>query len=254
MNDSSHTRLQLLFDAALHSYEKQTGFKLIDHPLSTQLENCHTVDYIMEILQFQARAFSRFREDDGKSMSSLKRVIHVLHALSTSTALGEGVGLVRLMQSSCFQFPMPLLQAFPSAKPIFAAFGILLAVRLPTPDILLMTTHIHVYQTIKDSNSSYDAIINLLETIEHFLGRLDIYIGLPLTADMRKIVVQIMVEVLSTIALVTSQIKQRRPCECIRATYYASFERPRCSETGEENSGGKSSRVCATETRSIDPR
>ena len=87
-----------------------------------------------------------------------------------------------------------------------------------------MMTHAHFYQAIKDRNSSCDAIINLLETIEHFLGRLDIYIGLPLTGDMGKVVVQIMVELLSTIALVTRQIKQNRPCECVHTTYYASFE------------------------------
>ena len=74
-----------------------------------------------------------------------------------------------------------------------------------------------MYQAIKDGNSSYDTLINIMETIEHFLGRLDIYIGMPLTGDMGKILVKIMVELLSTIALVTSQIKQSRPCECVPA-------------------------------------
>ena len=96
MNHSSNTRLQLLFNAALQSYEKQTGFKLIDHPLARQLEVCHTVDSIMDVLQHQARTDTGFREDDGKIMGSLKQVVHVLHALSTSTTLGEGIGLVRL--------------------------------------------------------------------------------------------------------------------------------------------------------------
>lgn len=100
MNDPSGTRLQLLFDAALQSYEKQTGLKLIDHPLAMKLEKCHTVDSVMDILQHQARAVTEFREDDGKIMGSLKRVVHVLHALSTSTTLGEGIGLVRLAQFS----------------------------------------------------------------------------------------------------------------------------------------------------------
>ena len=96
MNDSSSTRLQLLFDAALQTYENQTGFKLIDHPLARQLENCHTVESVMDVLQHQAWANTGFREDDGKIMGSLKQVVHVLHALSTSTILGEGIGLVRL--------------------------------------------------------------------------------------------------------------------------------------------------------------
>ena len=97
MNDSSGARLQLLFDTALQSYEKQTGFKLIDHPLAKQLESCHAVDSVVDILRHQARAFLRFGEDDSKIMRSLRRVVHVLHALSTGTTLGEGIGLVRRM-------------------------------------------------------------------------------------------------------------------------------------------------------------
>ena len=92
MGGSSGPGLQLLFDAALQSYEKQTRFKLVDHALVLALENCHTVDAIMDILQNQAPAFTGFRGDDGKLMRSLKQVVHVLHALSTSTILGECIG------------------------------------------------------------------------------------------------------------------------------------------------------------------
>ena len=94
MTDTSGSRLQVLFDTALQSYEKQTGMKLIDHPLATQLENCHSVDSILDVLQQQARAFTQCRGDNGKVMKSVRRAVHVLHALSSSTTLGEGVGLV----------------------------------------------------------------------------------------------------------------------------------------------------------------
>jgi hypothetical protein len=97
MNDTSGSHLQSLFDAALESYEKQTGIKLADHPLARQLENCHSVDSIMDALQQQAQAFTEFRGEDGKVKKSLKRAVHILHALSTSTTLGEGVGLVHRM-------------------------------------------------------------------------------------------------------------------------------------------------------------
>lgn len=99
MSGSSGTKLQLLFDAALQSYEKQTGMKLIDHPLTRQLDNCHSADSVMDVLQQQARAFTEFRGDDGKAMKFLKQTVDVLHALSTSTILGEGIGLVRQMPS-----------------------------------------------------------------------------------------------------------------------------------------------------------
>jgi hypothetical protein len=103
MGDSG-TRLQLLFDTALQSYEKQTGFKLIDHPFARQLDNCHTVESVVDILQRQACALDAFRDKDSKGMKTLKRVVDVLHPLSTTTSLGEGGGLVRLTQFSCSEF------------------------------------------------------------------------------------------------------------------------------------------------------
>jgi hypothetical protein len=72
-----------------------------------------------------------------------------------------------------------------------------------------------VYQAIKDVSASYDALVDIIESIEHFLARLEIYAELPPTPAMAKIIVKIIVELLSTIALVTKQIKQSRPCECI---------------------------------------
>jgi hypothetical protein len=107
MTDTSSSRLELLFDAALESYEKQTGTKLTNHPFARQLENCYTVDDIMDFLQQRARAFSAFRGEDGKVMKSLKQAVHILHSLSTSTTLGEGVGLVR--RTTVLRFPNSLL-------------------------------------------------------------------------------------------------------------------------------------------------
>jgi hypothetical protein len=48
---------------------------------------------------------TEFRGDDGRVMKSLKRAVHVLHALSTSTTLGEGIGLVRQVVLLCILSP-----------------------------------------------------------------------------------------------------------------------------------------------------
>ena len=66
-------------------------------------------------------------------------------------------------------------------------------------------------QAVKDVSTSYDALVDLLEFIEHFMNRLDIYTRVPSTGAMTEIIVKIMVELISTLALVTKQIKQRRP-------------------------------------------
>jgi hypothetical protein len=52
--------------------------------------------------------------------------------------------------------------------------------------------------------------MDLFESLENFLDRLDIYIKTPPTPAMTKIVVKILVELLQTLALATRQIKQGR--------------------------------------------
>ena len=66
---------------------------------------------------------------------------------------------------------------------------------------------------VKGTNDSYDALVDLLESFEHFLIRLDIYTKIPLTVAMTEMVVKILVELLSTLALATKQIKQGKPSE-----------------------------------------
>ena len=73
----------------------------------------------------------------------------------------------------------------------------------------------YMHQAVKDVSTSYDAIVDLLESIEHFINRLDIYTRVPSTAAMTEILVKIMMELISTLALVTKQIKQKRPSKSI---------------------------------------
>ena len=63
-------------------------------------------------------------------------------------------------------------------------------------------------------------MVDLLESIEHFLNRLYIYTKFPLPAAVGEIIVKIMVELLSTIALVTKQVKQRRSRESVITQYF----------------------------------
>jgi hypothetical protein len=74
-----------------------------------------------------------------------------------------------------------------------------------------------MYQAIKGVSASYDALVHLLESIEHFLNPLDILTKFPPSAAMGEIIVKIMAELFSTIALVTKQIKQKQRCESILA-------------------------------------
>jgi hypothetical protein len=74
-----------------------------------------------------------------------------------------------------------------------------------------------VNQAAKGVISSFDALVDLLESIEQFLCRLDIYTRIPSSPAMNEIVAKIMIELLSTLALATRELKQGRSSESIVA-------------------------------------
>src|ERR1700730_7912032 len=63
----------------------------------------------------------------------------------------------------------------------------------------------YMNQAVKDVSTSYDAIIALPDSIKRCINRLDIYTRAPSTGAMTEILVKIMVELISTLALVTKQ-------------------------------------------------
>jgi hypothetical protein len=70
-------------------------------------------------------------------------------------------------------------------------------------------------QVAKGVDDSYDALVDLLEAIEHFLKLLDIYTEVPPTSALDELAVKIMMEVLSTLALATKELKQGRSSESV---------------------------------------
>ena len=91
------SRLQVLFEAALQDYERQTGIPLAKHPLAEQLQNCDSVESVTAVLREQTQAFSEFRGRD-KVMGLLKNAVSVLYKLSATADLGQAIGLVRLWE------------------------------------------------------------------------------------------------------------------------------------------------------------
>jgi hypothetical protein len=70
-------------------------------------------------------------------------------------------------------------------------------------------------QAVKDISSSYDALVDLFASFENFLSRLGVYSGVPPTPVLTNVLVKIMVELLSTLALATKQVKQGRFSEFV---------------------------------------
>ena len=100
-------------------------------------------------------------------------------------------------------------QAFPAAKPIFTAVGVLLLVCIFSntfvPPVIVITL-----QAAKDVRASQDALFGIFECLEAFFQRLEIYTGAALDQKMLETVTKIMVEVLNIIGIATKEIKQGR--------------------------------------------
>ena len=71
-----------------------------------------------------------------------------------------------------------------------------------------------MYQAASRVTSSYDALLDLFECLGNFLKRLEIYTTIPPTPIITNIIIKIMVELLSVLALATKQIKQGRFSKC----------------------------------------
>jgi len=74
-----------------------------------------------------------------------------------------------------------------------------------------------VNQSAKSEISSFDALVNWLESIENFIGRLSVYTDKTLPPAMVEIVVKIMEELITTLALVTKKLKERKRGEFVLA-------------------------------------
>jgi len=93
MSDQSGSpHFRALFESALQDYEQKTKVSLAQHPLAEKLQNIHSVETVVALLQSEARTFGEFQGRD-KVMKSIKNTVLILCKLSAT--LGDAVGLVR---------------------------------------------------------------------------------------------------------------------------------------------------------------
>ncbi len=94
-HQSPSSRFREDFDAALRDYEKTTNITLAKHPIAEQLQNCHSDESTITLLQDQARQFGDFQGSD-RIMKSIKNTVSVLSNLARTTALSDATDSVRL--------------------------------------------------------------------------------------------------------------------------------------------------------------
>ena len=74
---------------------------------------------------------------------------------------------------------------------------------------------------VKGVLDDYDALADLLESIGHFLNRLEIYSKIPPTEGMSEVIVKILVELLSTLASATQETKRGKLSESIASEEFS---------------------------------
>jgi hypothetical protein len=71
----------------------------------------------------------------------------------------------------------------------------------------------HGSQAAKDASASREKLVELFNRIERYFRRLEIYTGITPTTAMTDIIIEIMVEVITILAIATKEVKRGRLSE-----------------------------------------
>ena len=107
-----------------------------------------------------------------------------------------------------------IVQVYPPAGVIFTGIGVLLSVSIFSISWLRRLEH-SLSKATEAVSSSQDALIDVFERIENFFRRLETYVQVPPTPGMTDMIVKIMVEVLSILAIATKEYSQSRASKLI---------------------------------------
>ncbi|KAF7348041.1 hypothetical protein MSAN_01756500 [Mycena sanguinolenta] len=179
--------LQSLWDDAFDVYKDRTGVDLRyeNSDFALRLRGCDSMASVLGTLHDTASRFSGYREGSpkwSKFRQKLEPVITVIALFIDAAA--EGAASVSV----------------PGGKAVFVAFGVLL-------------------KATQGVSEKFDALIDLLESLELFFRQLSIRSDVPLGKESRSIVVEILVEMLKALALATQMMKQNRIKHFVRELF-----------------------------------
>jgi hypothetical protein len=109
------------------------------------------------------------------------------------------------------------MQVSQPAAVVFTGIGVLISVSYLFFHAIYSGAYrdIKLSQAAKSVSDSQGVLATVFERIENFFRRLETYVEVPPTVGMTDIIVKIMVEVLSILAIATKQIKESKASELI---------------------------------------
>ena len=209
---TSQSNFAPIFNVALEKYNRKTKQDLAKHPLLPRLQSCNSPEDILTVLRDQTPGFNQSENSDDGLTTWVAPTVNVLYSFSTT--IGGVVGLVNIsifpyhiVQSDFYFSGVPTSEHNfygdwrSSPGPYFSQF-------LARPILIDTLT-----QAAKDARASRDRLTDLFNCIERFFQRLEIYTGITPTTAMANIIVDIMVEVLTILAIATKEVKRGRLSE-----------------------------------------
>ncbi|KAF7332814.1 Goodbye domain-containing protein [Mycena sanguinolenta] len=168
---------QALWDDAFDVYKDRTGIDLRheNSDLALRLQGCASATSVLETLQKITSEFSGYREGTSKWRKFQRKLKPVLTVI---------VAFIDAAADSAISSPMP-------GGAVFIAIGLLL-------------------KATQGVSEKFDALIDLLESLELFFRQLSIRSEVSLSKESKHIVVEILVEMLKALALATQLMKQNR--------------------------------------------
>jgi hypothetical protein len=208
---TSHSNFASIFNAALEKYKRKTKQDLAKHPLLPRLQSCDSPEAILTVLREQTPEFNQSQNGDDGLTKWVTPTVNVLYSFSST--LGGVVGLVNISI-----FPYDIVQSniylsgIPTSEHNFygdwrSSPGLCLS---PFPSANCVDTPT---QVVKDAHASRDKLVDFFGRIGRFFQRLEVYTGITPTTAMTDIIVDIMVEILTILSIVTKDVKRGRLSE-----------------------------------------
>ncbi|KAF7334354.1 Goodbye domain-containing protein [Mycena sanguinolenta] len=168
---------QALWDDAFEVYKDRTGIDLRheDSDFALHLQGCTSATSVLETLQKIASDFVGYREGTSKWRKFNRKLKPVLTVIVT---------FIDVAADGAISVSVP-------GGAVFVAIGLLL-------------------KATQGVSDKFDALIDLLESLELFFRQLSIRSEVPLSKESKHIVVEILVEMLKALALATQMMKQNR--------------------------------------------
>jgi len=111
---SSTHSVQLIIEAALADYTKNTGIDLSKTPFAAALEQSNSPDAILQLLHDRENAFKQYRDRNRSLINCLSPAVNVIQAFSG--IMGEAVNLVSLTCPSGGSLTVTSSDSLPTSK------------------------------------------------------------------------------------------------------------------------------------------